>query len=149
MSYAATHRHHHHIHVPWQTIAVVAVAVAAATAVLVLVNLPATTVIGNTKGAAHHAGRVHQVVPTTSVAVMPVSAQAAVVALPETPALRHRLAADLSARAAQEQQYAYPRNHVMGATAGTFAAPAVALRHFAAKTAPSDPHPLNHFPGEP
>lgn len=149
MSYAATQRHHHHIHVPWQTIAVVAVAVAVATAVLVLVNLPATTVIGNTKGAAHHAGRVHQVVPTTSVAVVPVSAEAAVVAMPETPALRHRLAAELSARVAPNEQLSYPRNHVVGAAAGTFAAPAAALRHFASGTSPNDPHPMNHFPGEP
>lgn len=149
MSYAVTHRQHHHIHVPWQTIAVIAVAVAVATAVLVLVNLPATTVIGNTKGAAHHSGRVHQVVPTTSVAVVPVSAEAAVVALPETPALRHRLAATISARVAQNEQSAYQRNHVVGATAGTFAAPAAALWDSAAVTAPDDPHPFNHFPGAP
>ncbi len=125
-------------------------AVAVAAAVLVLVNLPATTVIGNTKGAAHHAGRVHQVVPTTSVAVVPVSAEAAAVALPETPALRHRLRRGTQRARRAERAVRLPaqprdRRHRRDVRRSSRGAPALRLRQLA----PNDPHPLNHFPGEP
>lgn len=77
-----------------------AFAPAIAAAVLVLVGLSETPVSDKTKGAAHHAGRVPRVIPATSVAVVPVGTGAATAALPETPALRHQLAAKLGARGA-------------------------------------------------
>lgn len=133
MSYAATQKHHH-VHIPWMPIIAVAVAVAVAAAVLILVNQPTSqTSTGQ-----------------TAVAPLTVNADAAAVPVPESPALRRQIATDLSARVAQSEQFSYPRNHVVGATAGTFAgvAPAV-TSDFASQVAPNDPHPFNHFPSEP
>jgi hypothetical protein len=121
--------HHRHLHIPWLTIIAVAVAVAAAATVLVLVNQPATTSVESA-----------QVVPVPA-------AEAAAVPLPESPALRHRLAAELAA-VAQSEPFAYPRNHVIGVTLSP-ATNGVVGAHLATGVAPNDPHPFNHFPGEP
>ena len=132
MSYAATHRHHH-IHVPWMTIIAVAVAIAVAATVLILVNQPATeTVTG-----------------PAEVAPIAVSVDAAAVPAPESPALRRHLAAELDARVAQSEQFTYPRNHVIGATLDAAGTPVTAGGGLAIEAAPNDPHPFNHFPGEP
>ncbi len=133
MSYAATHRHHH-IHVPWMTVVAVAVAVAVAAGVLVLVNQPGT-----------------QSTPMPAPEAIPaaISADAAAVPVPESPALRRQLATELSTRVAQEEQFAYPRNHVIGATLDGAAAGAIPAGGLAIEVAPNDPHPFNHFPGEP
>ena len=120
--------HHRHVHVPWLTIIAVAVAVVVAATVLVLVNQPASTTFEQA-----------QVVPVPA-------AEPAPVPMPESPALRQRLAAEYAAVAAAEP-FAYPRNHVMGAMLDT--APAAARQHFAASLTAIDPHPFNHFPGEP
>ena len=132
MSYAATHKHHR-VHVPWTTVIALAVAVVACATVLVLVNQPATQ---TSTGQAE-------------VAPVAVTFDAAAVPLPENQAARRHLAAKVQAQAVQTEQFTYPRNHVMGATAGTFAASASAPPRLAAETAPNDPHPFNHFPGEP
>jgi hypothetical protein len=134
MSYAATHKQHH-VHIPWMPIIAVAVAVAAAAAVLILVNQPST----------------QTTTAQSEVAPLAVSADAAAVPAPESPALRRQIATELNTRVAQSEQFSYPRNHVVGATAGTFAgvSPVVAGGHLASQVAPNDPHPFNHFPGQP
>jgi hypothetical protein len=130
MSYAATQKQHH-IHVPWMPVIAVAVAVAVAAAVLILVNQPGTQSAG------------------TRAETAPVSAVAAVaVPAPETPAYRRHLAQEVTTRVAQEDQFAYPRNHVIGTTLDSSGA-AVVGGHLAVQAAPNDPHPLNHFPSEP
>jgi hypothetical protein len=131
MSYAATQKQQHHIHIPWPTVVAVALAVAVAAAVLVLVNQPTTQT------------------QSGSVAVAPaVAAQAAAVPLPESPALRQRLAAEVATQVGQSEQFAYPRNHVIGATLEPAGA-ALAAGHLAGQAAPNDPYPLNHFPTAP
>ena len=135
MSYTATHRHHH-IHVPWMTVIAVAVAVAVAAAVLILVNQPATQTATTPQPAS-------EAVPAA------MSADAAVVPAPESPALRRQLATELSTRVAQEEQFAYPRNHVIGTSLGAAGSATLGTGGLAIEVAPNDPHPLNHFPSEP
>jgi hypothetical protein len=131
MSYAAT-QNRHHTHVPWMTVIAVAVAVAVAAAVLILVNRPVTQT----------ATEQIQVAPAAVVA------GAAVVPAPESPALRRQLAEEVAAPVAQTEAFAYPRNHVIGATLD--AQSALVLRPGqAVQAAPNDPHPYNHFPSEP
>ena len=98
MSIAVSHPRHH-VHVPWMPIIAVLVAAVVAAGVLVLVNQPTTSTVGE-----------------STIAIPVAAVGAAAVALPETPALRHQLAEGLAARVPQEQQFAYPRNHVQGAT---------------------------------
>jgi hypothetical protein len=130
MSYAATQKQHH-IHVPWMPVIAVAVAVAVAAAVLILVNQPGTQTSGT---------RV-ETAPATVAAV-------AAVPVPETLAFRRHLAQQVATRVAQEDQFAYPRNHVIGTTLAASGA-AVLGGHLAMQAAPNDPHPLNHFPSQP
>ncbi len=132
MSSTAIHRRQP-VHVPWMTTFAVAVAVAVCAALLILANRPATQT------------------PTGQAEVAPaaVAVDTAAVPLPENPAARRHLIAQVKARAAQTEQSTYPRNHVIAATAGTFTAPAPALRRYAADIPPKDPHPFNHFPSEP
>jgi hypothetical protein len=128
MSIAATHQRHH-IHVPWVSVIAVAVAVAAAAGVLALVNQPTPATIGESTVAA--------------------PAVAAAVALPESPALRHQLADELATSGAQEEQFAYPRNHVVGVTLSQSGSVAAGGDRLEVPAAPNDPFPRNHFPGTP
>ena len=130
MSIAVTHQRQR-IHVPWMPIIAVAIAVAVAAAVLVLVNQPTTSPVSE-----------------STVAVPAVAVEAAAVALPESPALRHRLAQEV-ATAVPQEQFTYPRNHVMGATLSPSTAMAAAGGRLGAPAAPSDPFPRNHFPSAP
>ncbi len=111
---STTLAHRHHVQIPSATIVAVLVAVVAAAGVLVLINRPDSTPIGG-----------------QSAVVAPASVgAAAAVALPESPALRHQLAAGLVTTVPQQQPLAYSRNHVEGATlapASVGAAAAVAL----------------------
>ena len=130
MSYAAT-QSQHHVHLPWTAIITLGIATLVAIAVLVVVNQPATESV------------------TTPAAVVPaVAADAAAVPAPESPALRRQLAQEVATRVPQEQQFAYPRNHVAGVTLAPLTEPVVAA-HLASEAAPNDPHPLNHFPVAP
>lgn len=131
MSYAATQKQHH-IHVPWMTVIVVAVAVAVAAAILILVNQPGTQT----------ATAPVEVAPAT------VAVEAAAVPAPENLAFRRHLAQEVATRVAQEDQFAYPRNHVIGTALAPMSA-VVLSGHLAGQAAPNDPHPLNHFPSEP
>jgi len=129
MSYTATHTHRH-IHVPWMTVIAVAIAVAVAAAVLILVNQPGTQTT------------------TTSVAPAAISIEAAAVPVPESPALRRQLAEEVASPVTAAEPFAYPRNHVAGTTLAPFST-AVLTGRVATQAAPNDPHPFNHFPGEP
>ncbi len=130
MSYAAT-QSRHHVHLPWTAIITLGIATLVAIAVLVAVNQPVTQTA------------------TTPAAIAPaVLADAAAVPAPESPALRRQLAQEVATRVPQEQQFAYPRNHVAGVTLAPLSAPVVA-GPMAAQAAPNDPHPLNHFPVAP
>lgn len=131
MSYTATHTHHH-IHVPWTTIAIVAVAIAVATAVLILVNQPGT----------------QTATEPVEVAPVAVSVGAAAVPAPESPALRRQLAEEVATPMLELGAFAYPRNHVIGTTLSPLGAGVVTGR-VSSQAAPNDPHPFNHFPGEP
>ena len=129
MSYAATQKQHH-IHVPWMTVVAVGLAVVAAAAVLILVNRPDDP-------DRDRAG--------------PGRAQATV-AVAAVPSPRPWPSASISPggrdAVSQAEQFAYPRNHVIGATLAPMSA-AVLVGSREPQAAPNDPHPLNHFPAEP
>lgn len=122
---ATTIAHRQHIHVPLTPIiAVLATAVVAA-AVLVLINQPTTT--------------------STST-----KTQAAAVPMPESPALRQQVAAGTVQVGTGSEPFAYPLNHVQGTT--MYPASSYELAPPAPTYLPggvADPHPLNHFAGQP
>lgn len=130
---STTIAHRQHVHVPLTPIiAVLATAVVAA-AVLVLINQPTTTSTS-----------------TETQAGVATAAQAAVVPMPESPALRQQVAAGTAQVGNGSEPFAYPLNHVQGTTMDP------ASSYELAPPAPTylpdgvaDPRPLNHFAGQP
>ena len=125
--------HKPHIHVPWLTIAVFVAAAVVAVAVLVLVNQPSE-------------------VTTETSAVVLTAPGAAVVPLPESPALRRAIteARPAPAPAPAPEEVVTPRhNLVIGTTLGRGDAGALPPAPDYAPGSVDDPHPLNHFAGTP
>ncbi len=124
--------HRQHVHVPLAPILAVLATVAVAAAVLILINQPSQTATSE-----------------TTVSVAP-AITAAEVAKPETPALRRHLASSQAAVVPAAQAFQYPLNHVQGTTldsAGSYELAPPAPKYLPGDVA--DPHPLNHFAGQP
>ena len=69
---------------------------------------------------------------------------------PESPALRHQLAETQAAVAGATVAFQYPRNHAQGMTldpASSYTLAPPAPTYLPGDVA--DPHPLNHFAGQP
>ncbi len=131
MSYAVTQKQQH-IHLPWTAIITLGLAVLVAVAVLIFAGQQGTQTV---------------TVPA-EVAPVAVALDAAAVPVPESPALRHRLALEVATRVPQSEQFAYPRNHVAGTTLAPLGA-GIVTGSAALQAAPNDPHPYNHFQSEP